>query len=533
MTSSARLAPLAALAVALAAPAVAQDDDRLPSLTPRVFETQGTIAINLPDIERQPLTGFGPPPRTYVVPAERAPVTRPFAPDLDGLPALALAPPPEPPSDLAEPQRVRAEGGGGSQTSRYGRFDLSATGAAGLFVVDADYDGIAGRDLRVGTDALDVRAAGQSFGPGRVRLGGHLALDQYRAPGDVDDARRRRAIGAEAGVGGVGAIPFDAALRFEHSAYRHIDGEESTEGRLDLDGRLAVFDDRIRFDGALGTAGSGGFGTDAQYGAIGAAVALERADGLRLVVGARGLAFDAASTVGGGSGRRVGPILDLEVPLGPALRVFVTNDPHLVVRSLADLTRLNPFLSSRAASPVVVPDMVQVDGRGGVEIRRGALRLRGYATALRAPTYLVFGRVGDAYAESYVRATGYGLGGDLALATASGLTASAGFEARTAEADGAGDLPYYAPFVGRAGVQTPFAAGRGHVGLAVYGEAARPTDGADDAPAFARVSLDASFAVSGPFSAVLRGERLLGEVERWPGYPHVPYAVLVGLRFAR
>ena len=542
MTSNALRLPVAALAalVALgAAPSARAQDDtsQLPSLTPRVFESRGTITVNLPDIQRQPLSGFGPPPRTYVVPAERDPVSQPFTPDLDALPVVGLAPPPEPVSDLDAPRGLRAEGGAGAQLSRYGRFDLSTTGAAGLFFVDAAYDGISGQDNdgRVHFDRLDVTAGGQSFSPGRLRLQGHALLDGYRVPEvGFDNRRRRRALGAEAGFGGVGALPYDVTVRFEQSTFRVGDADEVSEGRLDGQARVGLLGDRLRFDAAGGIAGAGGVGTDAQYGAVGASAVFGRADGARLVVGVRGLAYEASAGIaGGGNGQRLGPILDLQVPLGPALQAFATNDPRLAVRSLADLTELNRYLAPNPLSPVVIPDMLQIDARGGLELRRGPARLRGYVSALRAPTYLVFNQLGDEYAESYVRASSYGVGGDATVATAGGVSMSAGVEARTSSADGSGDIPYYAPLVGRAGLQVPFAQGRGRVGVSAYGESQRPTGGLGDAPAFGLVSFDASYDVTGPFSAVLRGERLVGEAERWPGYPQVPYAVMLGLRFSR
>ncbi|MGB3544552.1 MAG: hypothetical protein WBA11_16660, partial [Rubrivirga sp.] len=130
------LAAIVALAPALA---FAQPND-LPSLTPRVFESRGTIEVSLPDIERQPLSGFGPPPRTFVVPADRESIAIAFAPDLSTIPSLSLAPPPDPVIEVRPRRRLRIEGGGGAYVSRYGRLDLSGAGAAGEFFADADYD---------------------------------------------------------------------------------------------------------------------------------------------------------------------------------------------------------------------------------------------------------------------------------------------------------------------------------------------------------------------------------------------------------
>lgn len=522
--------------LALPAVALAQEPDRskLPSLTPAVFESRGTVSVELPVVTRQPLSGFGPPPRTYVVPADREPVTRPFDPDLDALPALVLAPPAEPLRDDLERRRFRAEGGGGAYASRYGRLDLSGLGAAGEFFVDADYDGVAGSADRVQFDRLDLRAGGRSFAPGRLRIDGHALLDGYTTPASIASARRRRsAVGADVGIEGVGAVPYALTVGFEQGRLSRSDDSEpeTNEGRVDAQGRIGLLGGRLRLDAGGGVAGAGGFGNDVQYGAGGLAVALGRADGARLVLGARLLTYRASAASGGGEAQSVGPIVDLQLPLGRG-RLFATNDPHLAVRSLADLTDDNPFV---VAEPIVAPDVVPVDARIGIELRPGAARLRAYGLGLYAPTYLAFAQSGAEFGEAYLEATAYGLGGDLTLASPSGLSASVGLELRRGTADGGDRIPFYAPVVGRAGVQVPFAAGRGRLGLSARAESARPVDrgGIDTAPAWGRMALDARYDLAGPLSVVLRGERLLGEAERWPGAPEPPFTVLLGLRVSR
>lgn len=530
--------PLALLAVlgALApAAALAQPND-LPSLTPRVFESRGTIRVSLPDISRQPLSGFGPEPRVFVVSDERAPAERPFDPDLDALPAYALDPPPEPPTDLDTPRNLRLEAGAGTQYARYGRADLTAAGAAGVFYVDADYDGLSGQESdRVEFDRVDLRAGGQSFAPGRLHLDAHALLDRYTTPGsDPFSRRERRSLGAAAGTEGVGAIPFAATVRFEQSRLARLDESEpeTNEGRIDAEGRVGFLGDRLRLDAAGGTAGAGEGFADVQYGAAGLAVALEGAYGARFVLGVRGMTYDATSLVGGGDARSVGPIVDVQLPFRDLGTIFVTNDPRLDVRSLSDLTRINPYVTP---DPIVAPDVLPVDARAGLEIRRGPARLCGYAMGLYAPTYLVFERVGDQYTETYVDARIYGVGGDLGLATASGVSASAGVEFRTAAVDDSDEIPFYSPLVVRAGLAVPFLHDRARIGVTAHVEGPRPVDRVDSerAGAFGLVAFDARYDITGPFSAVLRGERLVGEVERWPGFPEAPYAVMLGLRFSR
>ena len=532
-----RLVPLAASLLLALLPALASaqpaDDERLPSLTPRVFESRGTVRVSLPDLERQPLSGFGPPPRTYVVPAEREAVTRPFAPDLDALPVYVLDAPPEPAVALREPNAFRVEGGAGTQIARYGRLDLAATGASGAFFVDADYDGVAGGDVgfdeRVGQDVLAVRAGGQSFAPGRVRIEGHAVVDRYSTPVTADFERReRRALGAEVGVAGLGAVPYDAEVRFEQSRLGRTDGtEETTEGRVEALARVAFFGDRVRLDAAGGTAGLGSGGADVQYGSAGAALALTAPSGAALVVGARGLAYDA---VDGGRSQSVGPIVDLSLPLG-GLRVFAVNTPRLAARSLSELAALNPFV---APDPLVVPDVIPVDARAGVEGGGEAVRVRAFGLGLYAPTFLVFERAASGlYREDYVEATVLGAGADVVVTAPSGASASAGVEVRRARTEADEDVPFYAPVAGRGSVAFPFP--RGRVGLSAYAEGPRPTArlGGDDAAAWALVALDARYDVLPPVSVTLRGERLVGEAERWPGFPRPPFAVLLGLRLAR
>lgn len=528
--------PLLLTALLLPALAIAQpepDRSQLPSLTPAVFESRGTVAVTLPLVERQPLSGFGPLPRRYVVPAERAPVTQPFAPDLDALPTLALAPPAEPPASNLVVRRLRAEGGAGLYVSRYGRLDLAATGAAGEFFVDAAYDGIEEADGTIEFDTFEARAGGQSFGRGRPTLSGEVLRDIYTSPGLGSGSKRiRQAVGGEIGLEGFGAAPFAATVGFEQGQLTRIDdSEDTTEGRVDASGRLGLFRERIVVDAAGGIAGAGALGSDLKYGAAGLAGTLINASGRRVTLGARVLAFDAAAAFGGGNAQRIGVIIDARVPLGPLAAAFVQNDPHLGVRSLTDLTADNPYV---LADPIVVPDVMTVDARAGLELRSGPSRSRVFVHGMSAPTYLAFETIGGGFEALYLDAQAVGLGADVAVVGPAGVTASAGLEIRRGRAEG-GDIPFFAPLTGHAGVQVPFLGGRGRVGLAAQAESARPTDrfGSDEAPAYGRLSLDTRYAVAGPLAVVLRGERLVGEAERWPGFPEPPFTVLLGLRLAR
>ena len=528
------LCPLAARAQPATPPATTPAG--LPSLTPRVFTSTGPTRVSLPSIQRQPLTGFGPPPRTYVVPAEREPVVEPFEPPVEALPPLEIAGPAEPAARVRAGRRFRAEAAFGSQYARSGRLDLEASGESGLFFLDADLDGLTGSEEYVRSDRLAVRAGGQSFAAGRLRIEGVLLADTYTLPGTtVLDRRRRLAAGTTVGFSGLGAVPFD--IRAGYTQSRLSGGtDETNEGRLDAEARLGLARDRLRLDAAGGVSGSGsglggGLG-DVAYGSAGAAFASERADGARLVLGLRALVVGAADA-GGDDSQAVGPVVDARLPLRSGAAFFATNHPRLDVRSLAALAALNPYV---AAGAVVAPDVLPVDARAGVEIGRSAARVRLYGLGTYAPSRLVFERgAGGFYAEGYVGAATAGLGADLTLGEATGVSASVAVEARAARLDGGGDLPFYAPFVVRGGVAAPFASGRGRAGLTVAAESARPADriGRETAPAFALVGLDARYDVGGPFAVVARAERLVGAVERWPGFREAPFTALLGLRLTR
>lgn len=536
-----RLALACALLGAVLAPsALAQPDDRLPSLTPQEFVIRGAIEVDLPQLERQPLTGFGPPPRTFVVPANREAVQIAFDPDVDTLPALGLAPPPAPPLDLPDARAFRAEAGGGAFLARYGRLDLDVGGASGRFYVDADYDGLgdtsADRDA-VDRDRFDLRGGGTTLGTTRLSLDGRVLLDTYTLPAAFNDfvgqsRRERRHLGIRGGLEGVGSVPFALSVGYASNRIGPTDdrnGDATSRGRLDAAAEAAP--GRFRLDARGGTSGEGAAGSALTYASGGLAGVLGADGGARLVLGARGLFYNNDDN--NSDSRTVGPIVDLLLPLSETAAVFAVNDPHLAVRSLLDLSDENPFV---VGDPALAPDVYVADGRAGVALRAGAARLRFYGLGSYAPARLVYTRGGGGlFVPSYVEATTIGGGADVALTTPSGVGLSAGIEIRSGQEVSGGDLPYYAGFVGRAGAQVPFAGGRGRAGLSLHTEAARPetSGGLTDADPFALVTFDARYDITGPLSAILRAERLVGTAERWPGFPVEGPAVMAGIRFSR
>ena len=116
------------LALLPLAAAAQPEPEQLPDLTPRAFEIRGDLQISLPNLERQPLRGFAPPPRTYVVPGSRQTYVAPYGQRLDGLPADGLAAPAPPAVATLAPLTGRIDAGFGRYLSRLGRVTLNSGG---------------------------------------------------------------------------------------------------------------------------------------------------------------------------------------------------------------------------------------------------------------------------------------------------------------------------------------------------------------------------------------------------------------------
>lgn len=545
-------APVAALALAVALglaarPAAAQPEPRLPDLTPQVFTIEGEVEAALPNIERQPLTGFGPPPRSYVVPADRRALVGRYAPDLRSLAPPALPAPVPPPYDVADGRLGRVAAGAGRYAARFGRFDLALplgdAGRGGALVADVDYDGLGAGDEAtfVEGDRLDARAGWRGAGRVRPSVEAGLLRHTYALPGSGLTAQRDRTVvagsarvdGPTAPARGAG---FGAGLRY---AYARLEGDgglgaaELSEGRVDADARLDVAAGRLRLDGAVGSAGrGGGAGGDLVDFAAGGAVHLGRADGVRIALGARALGYEASTENGGGTSTVVAPTVAVELPVGPAATLFARTEGRVVRRGLGDLLDENPFVEG---APRLVPDVVQADAAVGVAVRAGAVGLRLAAEGQEVPTRAVFERGADGlFGVTYERARLWGGSADLTLSAPTGAEASAGVAFRTGELTETGDeIPYLPTVTGHLGVQLPFAQGRGRAGLAgaVWGPRAVDRTGTRELPAAGTLTLDASWRLAGGLDVLFHATHLLGRSERWEGFPQAPLVVALGAQY--
>ncbi len=534
-----------ALVVAARAAGAQPEPQRLPDLTPQVFTIEGHVEAALPQIERQPLSGFGPPPRTYVVPADRRAFVDPYGPDLHGLGAPALPAPTPPPIDLAAGRFGRIAAGAGRYVSRFGRVDLSLPideGRAGSFVADVDYDGLGSGDeaTYVEGDRLSVVAGWRGNGTIRPSVEGGFVGHSHALPGaGLTSARTRSSAFGSVRVDGPVApatgMGFGAGVRYRHARLTG-DGTfaaDLSEGGGDADARVDVAGGRLRLDAAAGASGRDvAFGSDQVYYAAGGAVHLGRPNGATIVAGARVLGYDASVGNGGGESNVVAPTLAIELPFSPTATFFARTEGRVVRRGLADLLDENPFVEP---APLLVPDIMQADAAAGLEVRAGAVGLRVAAEGQFMPTRAVFDRgAGGLFAVTYERARIFGGSADLTVVTPSGAEGSAGVTFRRGELTATdSDIPYLSTITGHAGVQVPFADQRGRVGLsgAVWGP--RPADrtGLRTLPTAGSMALDVAWRVRGGLEAILHARHLLGRAERWDGFPEAPLVISVGAQY--
>jgi hypothetical protein len=554
---------LLALVLLAAPPALAQQDERLPDLTPREFTIVGDLQISLPDLERQPLRGFAPPPRTYVVPADRQPFVAPYAQRVDDLPEMPLSPPAAPSIVRAVPRLGQIDLAAGTHLGRRGRLTLSGGGIG----VDVNYDGFSDfapfedrADLTTNADNLTGRI---SFSAGDVLRFG-VAVDgayhQYGLLGaypttlfadliSYPERRRLHTVGAEGSLeGAFPAFPFLVATRYESNSLRDLPERSRRESDVDPIGldeeRLVVATSfspgPLEVDGALGLSGLGGEGLGASLAHLDAGGTFGLPIGAgRLAVGARVFGFDASEANGGVSMIRVGPVAEFDLPLAGGVRAFARTRAGATARSVGDLFGENPYAEP---APVLAPDLHLVDAEGGFEVQRTGLRLTLFGGARLSSHLLYFERMGEPssvftpparlYAAHYDEAALLRGGTNVTVYGPGNISASAGVEVRASRLTAQDRaIPFVAPLAGRLSLAVPFDNTRGLLQASLYAESARPTGIADErAPSWADVTVEGHYRFAGRFGLLVRADHLGVRAERWPGFPNPPTVITAGLR---
>ncbi len=575
---------LAVFLLLLPAVVAAQQEDQLPDLTPREFEIRGELQVSLPDLQRQPLRGFAPPPRTYVVPADRRAHVAPYGQDLDQLPDRGLAPGPAPSLMRAEPRTGQIDLLVGRHYARIGRLTVNAGGLG----VDVGYNGYTGFDPFTAPGATqpspdytsdsDNLAGKVSFTTGdalQVNVSGHGRYHEYALLGAREnpdqDQRQLRALGVTASVRGAEMQPqFTLEAGFQTSAAADplgsadasfvlerqdesmfFGGGSITQGVLQVHGRVSTVS--LQADLAPGTIAPFGFEIDWLNASVltyesGTSYNLELDIG-ELSVGVGVVGFNPSESnrarmwtflnppEGDWGGLTVGPVADFRMSIGAATQFFARTEPSAEPRSQIDIYRTNPYAQ---ISPAVAPDVHLLDAVFGVEVQTQVIRFDAFGGARLSPNQLYFERGGLGigletpllYLARYDAASTYRVGANLTGYAPGDISISAGVEYRIARlTDQDRDIPYVAPLAGRVSVAAPFALGRGLLQASLRAEGTRPTESEDvDAPAWADLSVEAHYRLAGRFGLLVRADRLAGRAEQWPGFPHPPATITAGVR---
>ena len=575
----------------------AEDDEpseqpALPTIAPREIEIRGELEISLPSIERQPLTGFNPPPR--IPPATMA--HKPYVGDY-GQTNVALGPDvPESPGPQAAlqqpapPLNGELAAGGGRYFSRHATATVTAPLSRYEAVsFDGKYRGSNGHDpyengpssVETAFDTFEGKVYLQSrrdrFGLD-VGVGGFY--DTYNVyagvpafdtsgPTIVRPDREGQNVNVTAGLETYGRVATELDLGYHNTQYTteaSLDnsnedfvpfGGTTNEQRATASGALhlplqwpatvsaafehATVDQPTNVDDATIT------GVDA-----GASVELFNTPTLTVEGGAKLLTFSAQypttsdpqieSGVLGivaedTSPTYVTPTATLNWYPQDGLSAYVKNTPHLSGNSLADLFQENPYLVNY---PLVEPTVVTTDLEGGLNLYRGDVRIAGRAGYRHAPNYPIFVPSGSDIFESGFFRVGYTSariihgGVDVSYRHASGFEATVGATVRNGQFTATDTaLPYFAPFTANGMVSYAFPEQQGFIQLTTNFQSARYLDANEQEKIdpYWDLDLEVAYDITPLLGLTFSVENIsTGTLERWNRYPQPPLTLGTGLR---
>lgn len=576
---------------ALAPPAFAQEEEQddpsaLPDIAPREIEIRGTLEISLPSLERQPLSGFNPPPRIPDIAPDRSPHVGDYEQGQDGLPMQS----PELPGLQARLDRPASplygelEAGGGRYFTRFANGQVwLPLSTREMLTIGGDYRGSSG--FEPFTDAPDVETPFDTF-DGQIGLQSRRAgfslnadvegfYDTYTLYGaevntqhplapDLALQPDRRSGHLQGTLGIETHGPVSLRLRgrasgtgYETTVFSETSNNDSltAERRIQADGALAVpvGTAQATFDAAFETAGrhpEGRFDNDVTAFDGGLGAELFGGSALRLSVGGRFLLASIAPDARPDlterrSARFLVPSFSLNWTASPSATLFVRNAPGVETHPLADLFGENPYLFGDVT---VQPSLRTTDAEGGVRvftgpfqmIARGGYRyVAGYQyfenteSASSLPSTALFYDAG-VFEPHYASARIVHAGAEVSLQRMQGIEVSLGATYRNGElVNDETSIPYFAPVIGRAVLSYAFANQRGLIQLTGRFESARYVDRTESAQVdpYFDVDLEASFDVTPSLGLVVELQNVTsGSLERWPQYPHPPLVLTSGLR---
>lgn len=554
-------------------PETSEDDPQLPEIAPQEIEIRGELQINLPSLQRQPLTGFRVPRSIPAYPTDRLPPAETYKQELDALPQsrpdVELAAPAL--SGSEDPATGMVEAGGGRYFNRFagGRLDLPVT-TNESFTLSGDYAGTNGHEPFDGSsidtpyDALDGAVRFQSRrSVVSVDAGVHGAYDSYDLFGarlsptaprlSPQPDRTGWTVGGNASIRTHGRIPVSLAVGLDNTTYETqirpdsiADAQSFSASRFDASASVSLPLGRSQADldaqvTVGGLDGSGVFEGDVATLDAGGDALLVRRGALALRGGARLLTFrapvapttEASPTA---TATFIAPAFRAQWQARPGFQVYAQNAPRLTPNTLASVMRENPYLEP---APGLRPTLETTRAEAGVEISTGSVRITASAGYRYAPSFLHFtpdrrsGYEEGVFRSAYESARIIHGGGSIALQGVERFQASLGLRIRDGElTERNRSIPNFAPLTVDAMVSTSFLEDRGRIRVTAEALGPRPRSSAnasEDVGTYADVDIEGSYAISPLMDVVARIENI-GATERWNRYERPPAVVSGGIR---
>lgn len=559
------------------------DASALPTIAPREIEIRGTLEISLPSLERQPLSGFNPPPRIPEPSSDRTPYLGTYEQEQSDLPQQ-LPDPPQVQSSLerpAPPLNGELAAGGGRYFTRHAEGKLWAPlGDHESFTLDAAYAGSNGHaplDDQPSVDApydtfegeLGLQSQRDAF-----TLSANLSgfLDTYTLYGAELDPDRT-GIGSflaqpdREGRSGTAAtrlsthtrIPVSLNAAYEGTRYETTIGEGPSgsqtpawdEGRWTLGGEASlplIYPAMVDADFAAFSIENEIVSVyDAWHVDGGGLVTVHETARTSVDAGVRLLAYqltlssDPASplpdSMSDRSATYITPSFEAEWQPPSGASLYLRNAPGVDENRLSGLFQDNPYLSLR---PMVAPTIRTTALEAGLRYATGRLQLNAHGGYTYAPSYRYFEHAPESAYDAGLFDVRYGsariidIGAEVSLRRINGFEALVGVEYRNGRLNGPNTaIPFFAPVTARTVLSYAFDDQRGQLQLIGNLESARYVDATETTQVDPYVDLDvrASYDLTDTLGLTIRVDNLsTNTLERWPRYQEPPLSLTAGMR---
>jgi len=531
------------------------DSTQLPEIAPREIEIRGEREIDLPSLERQPLTGFASPPRVPSVPTDHRPYVGSYRQTLDNLPESLPVPETVSSSMRPTPEPVQGtlEAGSGRYFGRFldGRVGIPLSSTERLSVSGT----YSGTEAAPNDDVAEVQAQLESQQEGiRLTAQAHGTLQRYALHGArlprTSPERESFAAGGSVGLRTMGSVPTRAEVTYhnvQYTSYRDSTSNGSTLSQqqfriqgsstlpLPLQPRVEALFQRSWLGGDVQKQLA--YDLDA-----GAALTVYRTESITAQAGGWVLAYATPAllrrpSVGDATATFIAPTVDLKWRIAKNIRLHVRNRPTLGNTALDALYATNPYAEH---APSLRPSLTTTNAEAGVTWSTGLLRIVTAAGYRYAPNHRSFAldQSTGLYQVNYNSARILHSRGQIALQGVEGIQASLDLSLRDGVLTAPNndqDIPNFASFTADAMAAVSFAGGDGYVEAQTHFESPRyaGTAGTDRLSSYLTLDLEGSYALTSQFEIVAQAKNLAGNTPsrwKWKNYPRPPVQLEAGVR---